>query len=295
MSARKRALGRGLDSLLGVAPQAPDAPAHAPASAREVAEIALDEIQPNPNQPRREFDDQAIAELSDSIREKGVLQPLLVRRNHGAYELIAGERRYRAAQRAGLDVVPCLVVEVSDTESFEIALVENLQREDLNPMEEARAYRVLIEEFGLSQEDTARRVGKSRPAVANSLRLMQLPADVQDDLMEGRLSAGHARAILALDSAPKQRRLRNLIVGRGLSVRQAEAEAKRLNEGPRKKEPKTHGDLDAQLRVLQDAFRAQLGLMVDIKPTGAKSGRVVIRYKSLDDFEAITQFFRIDT
>ena len=223
------------------------------------------------------------------------MQPLLVRKRHGGYELVAGERRFRASSKAGLEKVPCIVVQVSDAESFEIALIENLQREDLNALEEARAFRALIEDFELTQEEAAKRVGRSRPAVANSLRLLQLPADIQEDLLEDRLTAGHARAILSVTGDAKQRRLRNEIVAKALSVRQAEQAAQKLETGEAAKKVKKPNEVDPQLQTLQDAFSTRLGMHVAIQPSSRKAGRVVIRYKSLDDFENLTNFFGIET
>ncbi|MBN1866573.1 ParB/RepB/Spo0J family partition protein [Candidatus Sumerlaeota bacterium] len=289
MSAKKRVLGRGLDSLL--TPSSPE-PVSAPGHHR-VVEIDLDDLHPNLHQPRAHFDDSHIAELADSIRAKGILQPLLVRRHMGRYEIIAGERRYRAAKSLGLEKVPCLVTDATDQESFEIALVENLQRENLNAMEEARAFKSLIEQFGLSQEQAAARVGKNRSTVANSLRLLNLPLDIQEDILEGRLTSGHARAILQLPDAPKQRSLRNVIISRGLSVREAESAARRMLK-PRKPRPPRPATFEAQMRSLQEAFSMKIGVPVFIKALTEHSGKVEIQYHNLDEFEAISEFFGVE-
>ncbi len=220
MAEMRRGLGRGLDALLGGAN--PDR--HDP----EVRMLAVAAISPNPNQPRRTFDQAALDDLTRSVKEHGVLQPILVRPmpgRSGSYELVAGERRWRASKAAGLAEIPALVKELGDEDSLAIALIENLQREDLNPMEAALGYRELIERFGLSQESLATRVGKSRPAVANTLRLLQLPEAIQEDLFEGRLSAGHARAILAVPEPTAQAELRRRILEHGHSVRQVEEQA----------------------------------------------------------------------
>lgn len=287
MSQKKRALGRGLDSLIG-----PATPRDVP-EGRQVQELPLSEITPNINQPRSRFSDDQIQELADSIREKGVLQPLLVRKRHKGYELIAGERRFRAAKMAELKGVPCLIIEASDELSFEIALIENLQREDLNAMEEARAFRSLAEQFQLSNEEIAKRVGKNRSTVANSLRLLNLPLDVQEDLYENRLTAGHARAILSVSDTVKQRNLRNMIVAKKMSVREAESQARRMTKDKKPKPPKPQA-MEAQMRSLQEAFSMKLGLPVLIRPVSDSSGKVEIPYQSLDDFEQISDFFGVD-
>lgn len=215
-----RGLGRGLDALLGGVAQE--------AGAADVRRLPITSITPNPNQPRRTFDPEGLKDLARSIRAQGVLQPILVRRIPGRrdeFELVAGERRWRASQMAGLTEIPVLVKDLDDNESLAIALIENLQREDLNPIEEARGLRELQERLKLSQEDLATRVGKSRPAVANALRLLSLPEIIQEDLLKGDLTAGHARAILAIADQAAQESLMERITRTGLSVRQAEAQA----------------------------------------------------------------------
>lgn len=290
MSLKKQALGRGLDALISPS-QAQGAPAAAD-NGRRVVEIPVHEIKPNINQPRTQFVEEDIVDLANSIREKGILQPILVRRQHGRYEIIAGERRFRASQSLSAKTVPCIVVDVSDEESFVLALIENLQRENLNAMEEAKAFQSLIEQFNLTQDEVAGRVGKNRSTVANSLRLMNLPLDIQEDVMAGRLSAGHARAILQIPDAPKQRNLRNLIIAKGLSVREAEVQARSMTKDKPRTPPKPTA-IDAQMRSLQEEFSMKMGLPVFIKAITAQSGKLEIQYHSLDDFQTISDFFGI--
>ena len=210
----REALGRGLEALFAGANVAGDA---------ELLRLPVVQIQPNPYQPRQHFDAQRLQELADSIRQQGLVQPIVVRRRAEGFQLVAGERRLRAAQIAGLETIPALIKRVTDQETLEFALLENLQREDLNPMEEARAYQRLQSEFHLRQRDVAQRVGKDRSTVANVLRLLQLPAALQQDIEAGRLSVGHARALLGLKSALDQQRLRDIVLAEGLSVRATEA------------------------------------------------------------------------
>ncbi len=293
MSAKRRVLGRGLDSLIAPATDRSLDSAVATESGTVVSEISMTDLHANPNQPRFQFDDEPIAELAESIRQKGVLQPLLVRDTAAGYEIVAGERRWRAAQAAGLDKVPCIIIHASDEDSLEIALIENLQRQDLNPMEEARAYNALTQRFDLSQEAVAQRVGKARATVANSLRLLNLPLDIQEDVLGGRLTAGHARAILALDEPAKQRRLRDLVISKSLSVRQTEAQSRAMNRKHETSTPKPQV-VQANMKSLQEAFSLKMGLPVFIKPVSDSSGKVEICYESLDDFEIISDFFGVD-
>ncbi|MCM0756057.1 ParB/RepB/Spo0J family partition protein [Desulfovibrio aminophilus] len=222
MAASTRGLGRGLDALLGGLK--PEDEAAAPG---EVKNIALAAITANPHQPRKEFDPRALDDLAASIKAQGVLQPVLVRplAEPGAFELVAGERRLRASKMAGLAEIPALVREMDDRESLAIALIENLQREDLNALEEAEGYKQLLDQFGLSQEELARQIGKSRPALANSLRLLNLSPEIQKDVREGRISAGHARALLAISDPEAASGLHRRILKGNLTVRQAEEEA----------------------------------------------------------------------
>ena len=219
--ASERGLGRGLGALLG------DAALQTQEGGSVLLPIA--QVEPGLKQPRKRFDEETLADLAESIRLHGILQPLTVRRlASGYYQIIAGERRWRAAKLAGLSEVPAIIVEADDRKVMELGLIENLQREDLNPMEEAMGYQALIEEYGLTQEEAARRVGKSRPAVANALRLMALPDAIRALVEEGKLSAGHARALLSVPDSTSQKKLAQKVVAEGLSVRQTEALAKRL-------------------------------------------------------------------
>lgn len=222
MATSTRGLGRGLDALLGgLNPDTGATPG-------EVKNIPLAAISPNPHQPRKEFDPAALEDLASSIKSQGVLQPILVRpleAQPGTFELVAGERRLRASKLAGLTEIPALVRALDDRESLAIALIENLQREDLNAMEEAEGYRQLLDQFFVTQEDLARQIGKSRPTLANALRLLQLPAEVQEDVRRGKLSAGHARALLAVGDPEAAEGLRRRILAKNLTVRQAEEEA----------------------------------------------------------------------
>ena len=219
--ASERGLGRGLGALLG------DAALQTQEGGSVLLPIA--QVEPGLKQPRKRFDEETLADLAESIRLHGILQPLTVRRlASGYYQIIAGERRWRAAKQAGLSEVPAIIVEADDRKVMELGLIENLQREDLNPMEEAMGYQALIEEYGLTQEEAARRVGKSRPAVANALRLMALPDAIRALVEEGKLSAGHARALLSVPDSTSQKKLAQKVVAEGLSVRQTEALAKRL-------------------------------------------------------------------
>jgi ParB family chromosome partitioning protein len=256
-------------------------------------EVAIESISPNPRQPRQGMEVERLEELADSIREHGVLQPLVVTgTGDGTYALVAGERRWRAARLAGLEKVPVVVKEVSSSEMLELALVENLQRSDLNPIEEAAAYRSLVEEFGLRQEDVASRVGKSRSAVANSLRLLALPAEVQESLMLGLIEAGHARAILQVPTLEGQLRLLEHTVADGLSVRQVEALARRMAEAAGKEEEPAKPDkavdeaLYSELRNLEDRFREALGTKVQLSRS-SRGGKLVIYFFSEEELDRI--------
>ncbi len=275
MEARRRALGRGLGALIPVA----RSPAES-GLADTTSQARLDAILPNPYQPRANFTDETIDELAASIRQKGLLQPLLVRRVGQQYQLIAGERRFRAAQRAGLTHVPVTVREADDREALELALIENLQRENLNPIEEARAYKRLCDEFGLTQDEVALRVGKNRSTITNSLRLLQLPREVRDQIEAGALSAGHARSLLGLESAKTQNEVARDIIRRRLSVRQTEALVRRKAEGVGK-------DLDQQ--ALENALARALGTKVRLHPTKNGAGKIEIAYYSLAELSGLVE------
>jgi len=240
--------------------------------------VAVDVIAPNPYQPRGNFADQTIGELADSIREKGLLQPLLVRRTSQGYELIAGERRFRAAKRAGLSHVPVIVRDVDACESLELALIENLQREDLNPLEEAHAYQRLTDEFGLTQEEIATRVGKHRSTVTNSMRLLQLPEEVRQQIADGTLSAGHARSLLGLDSAEQQVAVAHEASSARLSVRDTE----RL---VRKRAKRESVDLDRE--AVETTLTQALGTRVRLRQRKNGTGKIEIDYYSLAELNGL--------
>lgn len=288
-TARKRkklALGRGLDALI------PDmVPVHEAAEdgvAKPYLECDIDLIQPNSYQPRTRFGPEELAQLSESIRAQGVLQPLLVRQIDMGYELVAGERRLRAAKMAGLRQVPVMVKTVSDAQMLEMSIVENIQRENLNPIEEAEAYHRLIEEFGLTQEQASTRVGKSRSAVANLLRLRHLPEPIKDSISEGRLSMGHARALLGADTPAQQNAAWRAIVHKGLSVRQAEALIKKLRSASEAVERKKNSSEDRHLSSVAEALSRRFGTKVEIKRRG-KKGKLEIEFYSNDDLNRLLE------
>jgi len=266
----RRGLGRGLSALLD------EVEAPAEAGRTSATELPIEAIKANPSQPRRRFDDADIEELAASIREKGVLQPILVRPAvfAGEYEIVAGERRWRAATRGGLRTIPALVRSLSDAEVLEIAIVENVQRVDLSPIEEAEGYRALIDRFGRTQADVANVVGKSRVHVANALRLLQLPEPVKDMVREGRLTAGHARPLIG---APDAERLAAEVADRGLTVRQAETLARGKPAAPRKRK-------DADTAALENDLSEVLGVQVEIRDAGG-AGELRIRYASLEQLD----------
>ncbi len=295
MAPKRAGLGRGLDALIQDGAPRPVAAPPPPAPPREpgVLRVAVDQIARNPQQPRQEIQAEALEELVQSIREMGVLQPLLVRPAAGGYELIAGERRLTAARAAGLADVPVIVVKVSDREALEIALVENLQREDLNPIEEAEGYRRLGGDFGMTQEQISQRVGKGRASVTNALRLLQLPEIARDMLKSGGLTTGHAKAILGLEIAAEQELLAQRVARDGLSVRQVEAyvaRARRTPRRPRVKRPDVPAD---HLVYLQDRLQHTLGTAVSITSSavlanGRKAkGQITIDYHSADELDRL--------
>ena len=247
--------------------------------------LPLEEIVPNREQPRKQFDDEALADLSASIAQHGVLQPLLVRpMPDGSYQLVAGERRWRASRMAGLTEVPVVVRDMNEQEAAELALIENLQREDLNPMEEAIGYRTLMESYGMTQEQTAQAVNKSRPAVANALRLLQLPAEVTDLVAAGSLSAGHARTVLAFEGTEAQIDAANAAVQKGLSVRELEKMAKAAKKAPRT--PKDPARRDSVYDEVELALKESLGRQVKVT-AGPKGGLLQIEYFDPEDLRAL--------
>jgi ParB family chromosome partitioning protein len=281
MATKRMALGKGLGALL---------PEYGQPEPKTLLYCGIEEIIPNRSQPRKHFDESKLQELAESIKEKGILEPLLVRRTDQGYELIVGERRWRAAQKAGLKEVPVVVKEADRREVLEISLIENLQREDLNPIEAAESFKHLLEEFNIRQEDLSQRIGKDRTTITNTLRLLKLPLEVRNQLLQNRITSGHARAILSLESKEKQKELCALIIKKGLSVREAEAIAKRWSEKPKKSitPVKKRGDLESQLSSLQDSLRKYLGTKVHITQKG-KRGKIEIEYYSHEDLERIVE------
>lgn len=274
----KRGLGKGLGALIGESEGADRSRAQ---------EVDISRIVPNADQPRKHFDREKLEELAASIREHGVVQPVVVRQRGERFELVAGERRWRAAGLAGLKTIPVVVKEISEAQVMEIALIENLQREDLNPMEEAEAYRRLIQEFGLTQEDLARRLGKSRPQITNTLRLLSLAGPVREMVSSGRLSMGHAKAILSLEDAGRQAEIARRVVDTGCSVREAESLVKSVTKG--KARPGVPGPaVGPELRLLEGDLRARFGTPVSIIP-GDPKGRIEITFFGDDDLNRLIE------
>ncbi|HYI62193.1 MAG TPA: ParB/RepB/Spo0J family partition protein [Acidimicrobiales bacterium] len=284
--ARRSGLGRGLDALIPGSGAA-DPPAE-PAAGLGLAELPIEDIEPNPHQPRVHFDDENLAALTASVRELGVLQPVLVRPVGERYELIAGERRWRAARRAGLARIPAVVRTVDDGASLEQAVVENLHRQDLNPLEEAGAYQQLIEDFGLTQEEVSRRVGRSRSAVANILRLFQLPPSVQRMVRDGQLSAGHARALLASPDRAFQEVLARTCLEKGMTVRDVEEAVRVRHADPEPAPPPASPGTTrpAGLLELEGLLSDRLDTRVSVT-MGSKRGRVTIDFADVEDLERI--------
>ena len=279
MSAKQRGLGRGLGALIGDFPEEPESGA--------VTKLPLQTVEPNPDQPRRTFDEEELQALADSIAAHGILQPLAVRASGGGfYQIIAGERRWRAARMAGLSEVPVVVLEADDRTVMELALVENLQRQDLNPMEEAEGYQRLMKEYGLTQEEAAARVGKSRPAVANALRLLLLPEEVRSLVEDGTISAGHARAILSLPAARLQKAAAQKIVALRLSVRQAEAMCKRMLQEEEKPEPKPAPLTVDYVAECEKSLTRRLDRKVRIV-NGKRKGRFELEFYGQEDLQRL--------
>ncbi|NJD92124.1 MAG: ParB/RepB/Spo0J family partition protein [Geobacter sp.] len=276
---KKTGLGKGMGALLPVVEKEQTSYFICP----------IEDIKPNKGQPRKTFTSEKLEELAASIREKGVIQPLVVIRKGNHYEIIAGERRWRAAQKAGLHEVPVVIQNVSEDTALEMALIENIQREDLNAIEEAQAYRTLMEKIDLSQEELAKRVGKARSTVANSLRLLKLPDDIQRDLITEKLSMGHARAILSLEQPDLLRKAREEIVKKQLSVRGAEALVKRLKNPPAKKGAAVQ---DRDVADLVELLKKRFQSRVEIK-SGGRCGKIVISYSGRDELSRIIDLLGI--
>jgi len=277
----RQALGKGLGALI------PEKGVLEEEGKKALRQCGIEEVQPNPFQPRKAFSDVQLQELVDSIREKGILQPLLVRRKSDGYELIAGERRWRAAQRAGLREIPILVRDVSDSEMLELSLIENIQRENLNPIEEAEAYKRLMEQFHLTQEEISKKVGKDRTTIANTVRLLRLPPEIKLSLAEGKITMGHARAFLSLEGADKQKLLWKRILSGGLSVRQTENLVKKLRTRSSPTPLRSHPEWSALVEELQRA----LGTKVRIVGK-RKRGKIEIDFFSSDELDRIIELLR---
>ena len=277
----KKGLGRGLDALLGDYTQP---------TLEGVQELDIHLIDTNAGQPRKDFDQEKLQELADSIRQHGVVQPILLRQNGERYVIVAGERRFRAARLAGLEKVPAIVKDLDEAQVMEVALIENLQREDLNPIEEAAAIRFLMQQHDLTQEEVSKRLSKSRPAIANSLRLLTLPEPVQAFLRNGKLQAGHARALAGLQDPEAQAVLADKIVGEGLSVRAAESLAREQGQKPprQKKEPPA---TDPDLAAAEASLREWLGTKVSIQGSSQR-GRIVIEYYNAELLQGIYDLLR---
>ena len=277
--ASERGLGKGLGALLGEVSLQPQESGS--------VYLPISKVEPGLNQPRKQFDEDSLNDLADSIREHGIIQPLTVRHlSSGYYQIIAGERRWRAAKLVGLSEVPAVIIEADDRKVMELGLIENLQREDLNPMEEAEGYLVLKEDFGMTQEEIAQRMGKSRPAIANALRLISLPSQLKKMVTDGELSAGHARTLLALPRLELQEKAAQLVVSRDLSVRQTEALVKKLQIEDKPSKGKTIDEQRIYLDEIEKNLSGRLGRKVSIA-AGKKKGKIELEYYDLDDLETL--------
>lgn len=272
--ARREALGKGISALI------PEAANLDTGTSLFYCPIAL--IRPNPHQPRRDFHDSSLKDLADSIREKGILTPLLVSKAEEGYLLIAGERRWRAAQLAGLERVPVIVKEATEPEHLELALIENLHRKDLNPLEEAEAYQRLLQLTGETQEDLAKKIGKDRSTIANALRILRLPQEIQSYILEGRLTMGHARVLVGIQDPQRQKQLAKEVVEKELSVRQLEKLAKRVHR--RRKDPK----IDTTILPLIDHLKTALATKVELRPS-KKGGRIILHYASQEELQRLLE------
>lgn len=281
---KRKALGKGLGALLPT-----NESAEVLTEGRVYLVCPIEKIRPNRFQPRKFFEDSQLSELVNSIKEKGIIQPLIVRSDgDNEYELIAGERRWRAAQKAGLREVPVVVKDASDVESLELAIIENIQRAELNPIEEAEGYRRLIDEFSYTQEDIASRVGKDRATISNHLRVLKLPGDVKKDLSNGRISLGHAKALLSLEKEQEIIECKKKIISKGLSVREAEALAKRFKTDSAKKIKEKDEKSDPNIAILEDKLATFFGTKVQIRRSGRK-GKLEIDFYSDEELEGLLE------
>ncbi len=276
-----RGLGKGLDAFFANIE---------PEQEETVKEISIKELRPNPYQPRKNFDQDSIDELKASIEKHGILQPIIARKSIKGYEIVVGERRYRAAKAAGLERIPVVVRELSEQQMMEMAVLENLQREDLTPIEEASAYQMLMERLNLTQEDLAKRLGKSRPHIANHLRLLSLPADIQDLITDGKISMGHGRALLGLKKKENMKKVAEKVIKEGLNVRQLEKLVQELNEYVPRETKKPKQEKSVFIREQEAYLRERFGTTVNIKQYKNKDkGKIEIEYFSKDDLERLIE------
>lgn len=276
----KKVLGKGLDALIP----------HDEIDGNEIKEIRINEIEPSISQPRKNFDEEKIKQLAESIKQHGIVQPIIVKREGNIYRIIAGERRWRAARVAGLATVPALIKEITERQAVEIALIENLQREDLNPIEEGEAYQKLINEFNMTQEEIANIIGKSRPAIANSVRLLCLDENVKDMIKEGKLSSGHGRALVSIEEKEVQRKLAEEIIEKNLNVRETEKRVKKHLEkrNDKYKNIKSAGRNDYEVGEVEEKLKNILGTRVRLIDKN-KKGKIIIEYYSYDELERIIE------
>lgn len=281
---KKSGLGRGMAALLPVAEVAED---------KQYFLCPIEQIRPNRNQPRKQFSQEKLEELAASIKEKGIIQPLVVTKKDGYYEIIAGERRWRASQKAGLRELPVVIREASEDAVLELALIENIQREDLNAIEEAQAYKSLVEQFGISQDEVAKRVGKNRSTVTNALRLLKLPTLIQQDVVEDRLTMGHARALLGLEDEESVNKARHDILHRQLSVRATEELVNRLKRKPQVPAAKPGRQPDLLMSALEDQLQKQFQTRIAIRRTSAGGGALEIHFNSPDELTRIVDLLQL--
>ena len=288
-------LGKGLESLMS------DKIGELGANSRSITEIDIKSVNPNPDQPRKDIDEEKIIELSDSIRIHGILQPIIARKTEDPtnFEIIAGERRWRAAQQAGLSSVPVIVLDEVDTKKIlELSLIENIQREDLNAIEKAKGYKVLLEKFSLTQEEVAQQVGQNRATVANHLRLLELPQDIQDNVSRGTLTMGHARAILPIQNNSQQRALVTRIIQDGLNVREVESQVQEIlnsrgSRSPVQEEQRPSKTLPPYIIDLQEKLIRKLGCKTEIRLNGNNRGKIIVNFASNEDFERILEHLQV--
>ena len=287
MTRMKGGLGKGLNALI---PERKAEPEVVEVKHGDALKISIHEIRPNRSQPRKNFAREKLETLVDSIKYHGIIQPIVVRAAEVGYEIVAGERRWRAAREAGLKEIPCIIKELSDQQGMEIALIENLQREDLNPVEEALAFKNLLDTYQLTQEEVSNAVGKSRPYIANTMRLLNLDEVIQEMLIQSQISSGHARALLRLENPSLQQRVANEVIEKSLSVRETEALVGRLLDGVSKKEM-VKSLKDTGLLDLEDILKGLLGTKVSIVK-GKKKGKIEIEYYSDDELERLIEYFQ---